>query len=390
MLKVKYFANLILFLTISNFVFSQTSEEINLVKQAIIEFSKKDFQKACFYFDEGLKGIMPDTITQKMWEGIIKKCGKYEYDIDIKTKQLVGQNSISITSKFEKSELISTFVTYLDSTKKPKIGAIYFLPKTKDNTHQLPTYINNKLFKVKDLTFVDIEKHKERIFYNYNEEIESSPLAIFISDIYKDENDSENDNHPFRDIAWGISSKGLSTIQVSMISNENVFNPNYLSNKLNFIYKELCKNKNIDSNNICIIAEGVSTNLLSHIKLNFNVKLYFLLNTSLKFPNKLTITIGKSKVKEFEKMEFLNFTKSNASNLYFYDTEIDSTIYNMKYSELKEYSKTNSKIRFRHYLNLDKFYCKLEDEKSNNIKIYGKFTDIQIVNDIFNVIFETK
>lgn len=395
MFKNRKLAILILLFGISNFVLSQTNEEIDLAKQAIFNLSIKDYNKACFSFDEGLKSIMPDSITQKMWEGIVKKCGKYEKDLKIKTKKLVNQNSISITSKFEKSEVISTFVTYLDSAKGYKIGAVYFLPKTKDNSYLLPTYINKKLFKTEKLGFKELENQKENILYNYTEDIESSPLAIFVSDIYKDEYNSENEFQPFRDITWGISSKGLSTIQINMISKENLLNSDYLSDKLNYVFNQLKNKINIDTNNIFIISDGFTPKLLSKAKLKFEVKSYICLNSVFElndlenFKNKLSDE-EKKIINEYDTESFIKFLESYNSKIYFYDTESDTSIFNKKYNDLKVKLNSKSNIIFKQITNHNKYFCKLEQEKKNENQQFEKFTDIDIVNDIFNVIFEFK
>lgn len=176
-------------------------------KEFLELLKNNEYSKCQTYFDEAMKELLPDSLLKKVWEVNLTKYGKSGNIISTKTKKVNGYLVYESSIKFEKNSVIyKTLFNETDSTNK--IAGLYFLPEQADNSHKLPTYINKALFREIDTFFVS---GKYKIYCNVSYPIDvpqTNAVLILSGSGPNDRNGSIGATKVYRDIAWGLASKG--------------------------------------------------------------------------------------------------------------------------------------------------------------------------------------
>ncbi len=203
-LKVIYFCLTVsmasLLANVSDLRLEKSKEFLDLLKN-------KDYSKCQLYFDESMKELLPDSLLKKVWEVNLTKYGKSGNIISATFKKVNGYLVYENTVSFEKKSVIyKTLFVETDTTNK--IAGLYFLPVQSDNSHKLPTYINKYLFKEIDTFFIS---GKYKIYCNVSYPLDlpkTNAILILSGSGPNDRNGSIGATKIYRDIAWGLASKG--------------------------------------------------------------------------------------------------------------------------------------------------------------------------------------
>lgn len=176
-------------------------------KEFLELLKNKEYSKCQTYFDDSMKELLPDSLLKKVWEVNLTKYGKSGNIISTKTKKVNGYLVYESSVKFEKKSVIyKTLFIETDSTNK--IAGLYFLPEQADNSHKLPTYINKSLFREIDTFFIS-GKYKIYCNVSYPLDVPKTNAVLILSGSGpNDRNGSIGATKVYRDIAWGLASKG--------------------------------------------------------------------------------------------------------------------------------------------------------------------------------------
>ena len=216
MIKMKSAKLIIIFLAIFAFgriAVCQTDpfendELIRVGTEFVNLLNEGNFIEAVAFYDSTMQKAMPVEKLKSTWESLEKQVGAFEaiekIDLD-----LAGEyQQVNILCKFENSSLNVRVV--LDREKK--VSGLWFLPAS-PVTYSPPDYVDIESFSENEILFglpcwelpgaISIPKGENKV-----------PAAVLVHGSGpNDRNESIGPNQPFRDLAWGLASRGIAVLR---------------------------------------------------------------------------------------------------------------------------------------------------------------------------------
>lgn len=167
-----------------------------------------------------------------LWEGLVSQKGKFREIKSIRMKEEQGYYSVYVTTLFDKG-IIDIKVVF---ERNEKVAGIFFLPPKIEVPSKLPDYIRPELFKEILLDFGD-EEWKLGGELTVPKGEGPFPLVILVHGSGpQDRDETIGPNKPFRDLAYGLSSKGIAVFRYD--KRTKVYPEKFSRNIENFTVKE--------------------------------------------------------------------------------------------------------------------------------------------------------
>lgn len=185
----------------------QDSNCINISKKLNQYLVNRSYDASIELFNEDMKSIYTSELLSKLWKKNIDKYGSYLKSDFVNKSIFNGYITFEFRLKFEKSEVIEKIV-FVEKDSTNKIAGLYFNQIQVDNSHEIPSYINTKLFREIDTFFFSDKKIKCKI--DIPNDVSNASVVIIISGSGPNDADGTiGQNKIYRDLAWGLASKGL-------------------------------------------------------------------------------------------------------------------------------------------------------------------------------------
>ena len=190
---------------------SSQDETANLITAArafIDLLVKKDFAAAVTTFDDTMKTAMPEAKMQETWNTVLAQVGGFKQAGKARTEKRGGYTIIIVTSEFENAKLDIKVV--FDQAKR--IAGLFFAPATNVD-YAPPAYAKPDSFREKELT---IGASEWALPATLTTPISPGPFPVVILVHGSGPNDRDETvgaNKPFRDLAWGLASKGVAVLR---------------------------------------------------------------------------------------------------------------------------------------------------------------------------------
>jgi len=198
---MKKFLFLFIAFSFSATIFAST-DQLSVAKNFVIALSSGNFGVAESMYNDAMKGALPISKTEAIWNQIETQVGKFQSIEGVKISNVGGYTVFVFTTKFANS-FIDITVT-LDQNSK--VAGLFFKPSTFGYT--TPSYANPSKFRIEK-----IELGKE---WKVPAEIAIPngsgpfPAVVLIPGSGPENmNESIGPNRPFEDIAYGLSTDGI-------------------------------------------------------------------------------------------------------------------------------------------------------------------------------------
>jgi uncharacterized protein len=203
---------LIFFLIATTFLCSISLAQTNNIaksKTFIELLSKQDFSKAHSYFSEEFKSQLNLDTLQKTWETINSQVGKFKQQ----SETLSDKNPVVITCEFQNLSLD----VQISFDKENKINGLFFAPtKAKEKSeveYQKPSYANTELFEEKEVTVGTGEWTVPATLTIPKGKTKLSAIVLVHGSGPNDRDETIGPNKVFKDLAWGLASKGIAVLR---------------------------------------------------------------------------------------------------------------------------------------------------------------------------------
>ncbi len=205
-----------LIITISSLtVFAQTTGENMSKSKTFIELlAKKDFAAAETYFDDVMKSKISTAKLEEVWNGLQSQVGKYKSQNGVQTKKVEVAELVITTAEFENAKLN----IQLAFDVKGKIAGLFVTPVEADEkaeTYQAPVYAKPDLFTEKEVT-VGSGEWALPATLTLPKGKGTFPVVVLVHGSGANDRDETHINHankPFKDLAWGLASKGIAVLR---------------------------------------------------------------------------------------------------------------------------------------------------------------------------------
>ncbi|CAN5531953.1 DUF3887 domain-containing protein [soil metagenome] len=197
-------------------IFAQTDEDnVSKAKAFVGLLAEKDFAAAETFFADEVKAKLPAVKLEEVWNSLVAQVGNFKRQTTVKTEKVKDFEIVVIVGEFEKANLDIS----LAIDKNGKVGGLFFTPSQTPNqnaeTYKVAEYTKPDLFQEKELTVgagewdlpatLPIPKGKGKF-----------PAVVLVHGSGANDRDETHlnpANKPFKDLAWGLASKGIAVLR---------------------------------------------------------------------------------------------------------------------------------------------------------------------------------
>ncbi len=258
--------------------YQQNQDKSTATELRAVEFvtmiSSEDFAEASRLFDQILQVALPPEKIREHWDNLIDLVGPYQ---GILRQNLVVKQTyyiVTISCAFEKQRVKIQIVM----DRANRITGFWFLPDKDNETglyqYQTPSYVEKEQF------------HEQEVAIGENQwivpgtltlpkEPNSCPAIVLIHDVGPhDRDETIGPNKPFRDLAWGLASRGIAVLRFdkrTKVYQDNTELVNNLTVQSEIIEDVLAaitllgQHDQIDPSNIYLIGHGLGGMLVPQI-----------------------------------------------------------------------------------------------------------------------------
>ena len=250
-------------------------EVIPLAKKFVNLLAKKKFVEASKKFDEKLKKFFTAAQLQKTWQALQKQIGKFQHQINVNSFVFQEYTIIRVTCEFTQK----TYIVQVAYNKKKKIAGLQFLA-SKMPAYKSPKYVKRKAFSEQEITIGKGGKWELPGTLSIPVNRKSSPVVVLVHGSGpNDRDESIGPNKVFRDIAWGLASKGIAVLRyekrtrehrLKLVSTANNLTLKEITTEDALLAVKLLRSKNfkgIDKNNIFVLGHSLGGTAIPRIAL---------------------------------------------------------------------------------------------------------------------------
>ena len=169
--------------------------------------AKEEFTKAVKNFDTVMTKAMPEKKLMEVWQAVIQQAGRFKKQKGTRTETLPKYDIVYVICEFEKGNLDVKVVF----NREKQITGLWFAPAQPDYT--APDYVKSTSFQEKEVVIgsgewalpatLTLPAGKEKF-----------PAVVLVHGSGpNDRDESIGPNKPFRDLAWGLASRGIAVLR---------------------------------------------------------------------------------------------------------------------------------------------------------------------------------
>ncbi len=196
-------------------VFAQNTDNVSKAKIFVDLLAKKDFRAAETYFSDEVKAQLSAEKLAEVLNSLTPQVGNFKGQTDVKTEKIKDAEIVVVTVEFEKANL--DFQMSFD--KNGKIGGFFFRPSQTPSknaeTYKAPEYVRPDAFQEKEVT-VGTGEWTLPATLTMPVGKGNFPVVVLVHGSGandRDETHLNSANKPFKDLAWGLASKGIAVLR---------------------------------------------------------------------------------------------------------------------------------------------------------------------------------
>jgi dienelactone hydrolase len=200
----------------ASFVFSnqadkaQADDVIALAKHSVELLKNEDFSGFFNSFDNTMKNALPLDKLQSTWKSVIGQVGAFKEQVDIRTEKVQEFNVAVVTCEFEKA----TLDIRIAFNKEKQVSGLFFLPsKRQAAEYKPPSYVRSDSFEEKEVTVGSGEWALPGTLTLPKGSAPFPAVVLIHGSGPQDRDETMGPNKPFRDLAWGLASRGIAVLR---------------------------------------------------------------------------------------------------------------------------------------------------------------------------------
>lgn len=197
-------------------VFAQNAGDNVAKAKAFIDLlAKKDFAAAENYFSDEVKAKLSAAKLEEVWNSLPSQVGSFKRQTDVKTEKIKDAEIVVITVGFERANLD----VQMAFDKNGNIAGLNFKPSQMPNpnaeTYKIPDYAKENLFQEKEVT-VGAGEWALPATLTMPVGKGKFPVVVLVHGSGPNDRDETHlnpANKSFKDLAWGLASKGIAVLR---------------------------------------------------------------------------------------------------------------------------------------------------------------------------------
>ena len=188
------------------------SDEVASAGKKFVELlAKEDFAGAVGQFDDKMRTALPEPKLQETWQTLQSKAGPFQKQLGVRATKLAGYDVVLVTCQFKQMALDAKVV--FDA--KGRVAGLFFVPShPAANPSEPPPYARANAFREKEFT---VGRGEWRLPGTLTLPATGSgpwPAVVLVHGSGPNDRDETiGANKPFRDLAWGLATKGIAVLR---------------------------------------------------------------------------------------------------------------------------------------------------------------------------------
>ena len=172
---------------------------------------KEDFPGAIGRFDSTMKSALPEQKLREVWQSLQKQTGRFKKQLRTRMEMQQGYEAVFVTCQFERATLDAKVV--FDAKKQ--IAGLFFVPsQAAAKSFTPPPYAKASAFHEKDFTVGTGEWRLPGTLTLPAGGTNPLPALVLVHGSGpNDRDETVLANKPFRELAWGLASKGIAVLR---------------------------------------------------------------------------------------------------------------------------------------------------------------------------------
>lgn len=190
---------------------SDAGKKLTQRARALVTFlAKHDYTQASKYFDATMRAALPNDKLRQTWEGLLKQTGELKKQGATRTEQKGKYDIIYLTCEFARDTLDVKVVF----NGKGEISGLFFVPPAKSSpAYQAPAYVRRDRFHDIEVTLGTAPWQLPGTL-SMPVGAKRWPAVILVHGSGPEDRDETiGPNRPFRDLAWGLASRGIAVLR---------------------------------------------------------------------------------------------------------------------------------------------------------------------------------
>jgi len=181
--------------------------EVTTAGRQLVELlAKEDFVGAVARFDATMKTERPEPKLRELWQAQQAKCGPFQKQLGVRATKVAGYDVALVTCRFERT-VLDTKVVF---DAKGQVAGLFFV--TSDAGP--PPYARTNAFREKDFTVGRGEWRLPGTLTLPTAGVGPWPAVVLVHGSGPNDRDATiGANKPFRDLAWGLATKGIAVLR---------------------------------------------------------------------------------------------------------------------------------------------------------------------------------
>ncbi len=175
-------------------------------KQFVESLAKEDFAGAVARFDAACKTAAPEPTLRETWQALLAQAGPFQRQLGATATKLGAYDIVLVTCQFERTNLDTKVVFDAEG----RVAGLGFLP----TASELPPYARTNAFREKEFTVGRGEWRLPGTLTLPTAGGGPWPAVVLVHGSGPNDRDETiGANKPFRDLAWGLATKGIAVLR---------------------------------------------------------------------------------------------------------------------------------------------------------------------------------
>ena len=190
---------------------SASSGVTDAAKKFVELMAKGDFAGAVARFDATMTTAMPEAKLREAWESLQAQAGPFQKQLRVRATKLAGYEVVLVTCQFEQM-VLDTKVVF---DAKGRVSGLWFVPSHPAAVaNEPPPYARTNAFREKEFTVGRGQWQLPGTLTLPSAGGGPWPAVVLVHGSGpNDRDETVGANKPFRDLAWGLASKGIAVLR---------------------------------------------------------------------------------------------------------------------------------------------------------------------------------
>lgn len=194
------------------------TNDVNVAGEQFVDLlAKRDFAGAFAQFNATMKPALPEAKLGEIWQALQGQDGAFKKRLRSRAEKQIGYDVVLVTCEFERATLDVKVVF----NAQRQVAGLFFVPTSSAASAAPPPYASTNAFREKPFT---VGSGEWALPGTLTVPVTAGPWPVVVlvhGSGPEDRDETVGANKPFRDLAWGLATKGIAVLRYEKRTKEH-------------------------------------------------------------------------------------------------------------------------------------------------------------------------